>query len=108
MGKFLGLVAICFGLIFSSPLLAKKGIGGHQIMPVEFYGQASSATLAAALVFDVIGLKADSVCVVTVKSLGTSVNYIKKAVVTADTITVTVDTAQSGSATVINYVCFAP
>lgn len=87
---------------------AKKGKGGNQIMPVEFYGQASSTTLAAALVFTVTGLKASSECVVTAKALGTDVNYIKKAVVTADTITVTVDTAQSAGTTTINYICFKP
>jgi hypothetical protein len=103
------ILSILSMLFLSSDLaFAKKGKGGNQIMPVEFYGQASSATLAAALVFTVTGLKNASECVVTAQALGTSVNYIKKAVVTADTITVTVDTAQSGGSTTINYICFKP
>lgn len=102
------LTAILFlmsNIAFAAP---HKGKGGEQWMPVQVYGQASSATLAAALVFTVTGLKASSECVVSAKALGTDVNYIKKAVVTANTITVTVDTAQSAGTTTINYICFKP
>jgi len=110
MKRFLAMACVLMVSVFSFAdlSLAKRGKGGGQIIPVEFYGQESSATLAAALVYTVTGLKASSECVVTAKSLGTSVNYIKKVVVTKNTITVTVDTAQSGSSTVINYVCFKP
>lgn len=110
MKKFFAMVAlISLSLLaYSSIASAKKGKGGNQIMPVEFYGQASSSTLAAALVFTVTGLKASSECVVTVQDLGTGPAYVKKAVVTANTLTVTMDAAQSGGSTTINYVCFKP
>lgn len=69
-------------------------------------GTASSATAAAALVFAIKGLEAADDCVVTPVSWGTGPNYVKFAAVTADTLTVTVDTAQSGGSSVVNYVCW--
>lgn len=110
MVKFFKLASILvFAILSTSPLaFAKKGKGGNQIMPVEFYGQASSATTGAtALVFTVTGLKVDSECVVTPKSYGTGPVSFTKAVVTANTITLTVNANQTAGSTVINYVCFA-
>lgn len=93
----------------SSVSLAKRGIGGIRRMPVEFYGQASSATTgAAALVFTITGLKAGSECLVTPKSYGTGPASFTKAVVTLNTITLTVDVNQTAGSTVINYICFKP
>lgn len=94
---------------YSNFAIAKKGVGGHQIMPVEYYGQVSSATTGAtALVFTVTGLKASSECVVTPKSYGTGPASFTKAAVTKDTITLTVNANQTAGSTVINYVCFEP
>lgn len=107
----IGLLISLIVVMFSSfeALSKQKGKGGNQIMPVEYYGQVSSATSgAAALVFSVPGLKASTECVITVKSLGTGPAYAKATVVTADTITVTMDANQTGGSTVINYVCFKP
>jgi hypothetical protein len=109
MGKFFKLVALLIiALISTSNIaLAKKGKGGNQIMPVEFYGQASSATTGATdLVFTVTGLKSASECVVTPKSYGTGPVSFTKAVVTANTITLTVNANQTAGSTVINYICF--
>lgn len=111
MKKFFALLTLMAVVFFASMdlALAKKGKGGNQIMPVEFYGQVSSTTTgAAALVFTVTGLKAGSECVVTPQALGTGPAYMKKAVVTLDTITVTFDANQTAGTTTINYVCFNP
>jgi len=106
---YLVLVSMMTFVLGSGIAVAKKGNGGHQIMPVEFYGQVSSTTTgAAALVFTVTGLKVASECVVSAKALGTGPAYIKKAVVTLNTITVTVDANQTAGTTTINYICFKP
>lgn len=75
-------------------------------LPVKKFGSATSATTAAALVFAIRGLEAGDKCVATPVSLGTGPNYIKSSAVTANTLTVTFDTAQSSGSTVINYVCY--
>lgn len=112
MNRFFALIAamsIICASFFGHVAFAKKGIGGHQIMPVEFYGQANSTTTGAtALVFTVTGLKASSVCVVTPISYGTGPASFTKAAVTANTITLTVNANQTAGTTSIAYTCFEP
>lgn len=110
MKKFLLVLFAALSMfLINTSAFAKKGVGGQQVMPVEFYGSASSATTGAtALVFAVAGLKATSACVVTPVSYGTGPVSWTKAAVTAGTITLTVNANQTAGSTVINYVCFKP
>lgn len=96
----------CTGPVIGTVKESNVSPEGYGQLPIKKYGTASSATTAAALVFAIKGLEANDDCVVTPVSLGTDVNYIKFAAVTADTLTVTVDTAQSAGSTVINYACW--
>jgi hypothetical protein len=109
MKNFLVAVAAALSLVaFAAYAAPKIPKAGEQLMPVERYGSASSATTgAAALVFSVPGLKAGTSCVASVASFGTGPVALRGPVVaTADTLTATMDANQSGGATVINYVCF--
>lgn len=110
MKKFLAaLLAISVLGLFGIEAFAKKGVGGKQTMPVEFYGTVGSTTTGAtALVFTVTGLKASSRCVVTPVSYGTGPAAFTRAAVTANTITLTVDANQTAGTTTIAYVCFEP
>lgn len=96
----------CTGPVIGTYAEDAQGVTGKQTLNVKAAGSASSATAAAALVYTIQGLEVGDRCTATPVSLGTGPNYIKFAAVTANTLTVTVDTAQSGGATVINYVCF--
>ncbi len=96
----------CTGPVIGTLKEYNVGPRGYGALPVKKYGSASSATASSALVFAVKGLESGDICNVTVQSLGTGPNYIKFVAVTADTLTATVDTAQSSGSTVINYICY--
>lgn len=106
--RHLGSVSLnCTGPAIGTNLSeADVGVGGLKMLAVKASGTATSATAAAALVFSVRGLTSSDKCVVTPVSLGTGPNYVKFAAVTANTLTVTFDTAQSGGSTVVQYVCY--
>lgn len=96
----------CTGPVIGTVVDMAAGAVGKRTLPVKAYGTATSADSGTSLAFTVPGLVSTDLCSVTASQLGTSVNYIKRVVVTAGTITATVDTSQSGSSTIINYVCY--
>lgn len=80
---------------------------GYGLLPVKKYGTATNAvTGSATIALPVKGIESADDCVVTAVGLGTGPSYIKTAVVTADTITVTVDASQSAGTSTYNYVCW--
>ena len=112
MKKIVGVLFFFLSLALSlgaTVALAKRGIGGEQRMPVEYYGSASSATTGTtALIFSVPGLTAAMSCVVTVSAYGTGPTSWTKAVESANVLTLTVNANQTALSTTINYVCFKP
>ena len=112
MQKFLSvLVLSILSLLGPMPqfALAKPASGGGYVVPFSYYGTVSSATTGAtALIFLVPNLKASNTCTVTPTAYGTGPVSWTKAVVTAGTITLTVNANQTAGSTIINYLCFKP
>lgn len=109
MFRFLKLLIALSVLSFFSPVHAKIASGGNHTVPFSYYGIASSATTGATdLIFLVPGLLAKHKCIVIPTAYGTGPVSFTKAVVTAGTITLTVNANQTAGSTVINFLCYNP